>query len=139
MWGESFAFFTWGENAPVRGDSDTKLVFADLRTSCGYGAEEQGSLSCSLIVVLRKGALHKDRHETDDQVAVWRHKEYKLCAVFSTAAHVLSTLKTNPDINFLHKDKDKCAPWWDKPILEWNSKSGMLWLLCHLVCTLQFY
>ena len=52
MWGrESFAF-TWGNNAAVRGDSDTKLVLCDLRLSYGYGAEEQGGLSRSLIVVL---------------------------------------------------------------------------------------
>jgi hypothetical protein len=139
MWGpESFAF-TWGNNAAVRGDSDSKFVLADLRVSHGYGAEEQGGLSRSLIVVLRRGQLHKDRHDTDDQVAVWRHKEPKLCAVLSTALHVLSTLKADPDIHFHHHDKDKRAPWWDKPILQWKSKTGMSWCSSVVLsCKQQF-
>jgi hypothetical protein len=86
MWGpESFALTWWGNSAAVQGDSDSKFALADLGLSYGYGAEEQGGILCSLIVLLWKGQLHKDHHDTDDQVAVWRHKEHKLCVVFSTA------------------------------------------------------
>ena len=120
-WGPESFSFTWGNNAAVRGASDRKLLLSDLRLSFGYGAEEHGGLSRSLIVVLRKGPVHKDRHDKDEQVAVWRHKHYKLCSVFSTAAHVLSMLKSAGDtINFLHDKKDERAHWWDKPILPWN-------------------
>ena len=124
-WGHEAFSFTWGNNAGVRGASQLKLVLSDLRTSYGYGAEVDGKLSPSLIVVLRKGPVHKDRHDRDDQVAVWRHKEYKLCAVFSTAAHVLSMLKTDELMYFKHDNKDKRAIWWDKKIVNWNNVKGM--------------
>ena len=77
-----------------------------------------------LLLVLRKGPIHKDRHDKDDQVAVWRHKEYKLCSVFSTAAHILSALKQDNLINFLHQDKRKRASWWDKEIIDLSNKDG---------------
>jgi hypothetical protein len=121
------------------GDSDSKFVLADLQVSPGYGAEEQGGLSGSLIVVLWRGQLQIYCHDTDDQVAVVRHKEPKLCAILSTVLHVLSTLKADPDIHFHHHDKDKCAPWWDKPILQWKSQTGMSWCSSFvLACKQQF-
>jgi hypothetical protein len=123
-WGPQSFTFTWGNNAAIRGASNRKLVYADLRMSIGYGAEEQGKLSRALLVVLRKGPIHKDRHDKDDQVAVWRHKHYKLCTVFSTAAHILWSLKQDNTINFLHADKSKRAPWWDKVIIDVQNKDG---------------
>ena len=55
--------FMWGNNAAIQGASKQKLVYADLWMSLGYGVEEEGKLSCALLVVLRKGPIHKDRHE----------------------------------------------------------------------------
>ena len=124
-WAQEGFTFTWGNQAAIRGASNRKFVYADLRMSRGYGAEEEGGLSRALLLVLRKGPIHKDRHDKDDQVAVWRHKEYKLCSVFSTAAHILSALKCDNTINFLHDDpKTKRASWWDKEIIDLNSKDG---------------
>ena len=54
----------------------------------------------------------------DDQVAVWRHKEYKLCSIFSTATHILTALKSDNTVDFLHKDTCKHASWWDKEIID---------------------
>lgn len=123
-WGPTSFTFTWGNNAAIRGASNRKLVYADLRMSLGYGAEEEGKLSRALLVVLRKGPIHKDRHDKDDQVAVWRHKHYKVCTVFSTAAHILWSLKKDNTINFLHADKSKRASWWDKEIIDVQNKDG---------------
>ena len=123
-WGPTSFTFTWGNNAAIRGASNWTLVFADLRMSLGYGAEEEGKLSRALLVVLRKGPIHKDRHDKDDQVAIWRHKHYKVCTVFSTAAHILWSLKKDNAINFLHADKSKRASWWDKEIIDVQNKDG---------------
>ena len=123
-WAQEGFTFTWGNQAAIRGASNRKFVYADLRMSRGYGAEEEGGLSRALLVVLRKGPIHKDRHDKDDQVAVWRHKEYKLCSVFSTAAHILTCLKNDNTINFLHEDKNKRASWWDKEIIDLENKDG---------------
>jgi hypothetical protein len=74
---------------------------------------------------MRKGKVHKDRHETDKQVCCWRHKNYKLCSVFSTAAYVLWNLTQNPTINFLHENKkEERASWWDTPLIDWEAYNG---------------
>jgi hypothetical protein len=69
-----------------------------------HGAKEEGGLSQALLV-LCKGPIHKDRHDNDDQVAVWCYKEYNT-------------------VNFFHLDKCQCAPWWDKEIIDKNNKDG---------------
>ena len=123
-WAQEGFTFTWGHQAAIRGASNRKFVYADLRMSRGYSAEDDGPLSRALLLVLRKGPIHKDRHDKDDQVAVWRHKEYKLCSVFNTAAHILSSLKFDNNIGFLHEDKNIRAAWWDKEIIDLNNKDG---------------
>jgi hypothetical protein len=123
-WAQEGFTFTWGNQAAIRGASNQKFVYADLRISRGYGSEEDGVLSRALLLVLRKGPIHKDRHDKDDQVAVWRHKEYKLCSVFSTSAHILTALKSDNTVNFFHADKTKRASWWDKEIMDLNNKDG---------------
>ena len=127
------------------GATNRKLVHADLRMSLGYGAKEEGKLSCALLVVLQKGPIHKDRHGKDDQVAVGRHKNYKLCAIFSMAAHILWPVKKDSTINFLHSDKNKRASWWDKEIVDVQNSDGeyntIVW--CNIFrnsqLTLPFY
>jgi hypothetical protein len=83
-WAQEGFTFTWGNQAAIWGASNRKFVYADLQILRGYGSEEDGVLS-ALLLELHKGPIHKVRHDKkDDQVAVWCHKEYKLCSVFST-------------------------------------------------------
>ena len=123
-WGPAAFNFSWGMNAAVRGASNRSLKFADLNMSYGFGPEEAGPLSRALLLVMRKGGVHKDRHETDKQVCCWRHRDYNLCSVLSTLMHVLWTLSGDSDINFSHPDKAKRAPWWDTDLIIWDNLSG---------------
>ena len=104
-WGPASINFNWGQNGAVRGASNRKLKLSDLNISFGFGPEEFGPMSRAILVIMRKGKVHKDRHETDDQVCCWRHKYYELCAVFSTAMYVISRVKQIPDLNFLQPDR----------------------------------
>ena len=121
-WGEASVFFTWGLNAGVRGHSSRNVNLCDLNISSGYGAEKEGPLSRALLLILRKGDVHKDRKDTDQQVGCWRHKHYELCSVFATAAHVVWTL-ANSAVNFTHQNKNICATWWDMPLIDWGTYS----------------
>ena len=122
-WGSAAISFTWGFNAAVRGASNRKLRLSDLNYSLGYSYEEQGNLSGCLLVVLRKGTQNKDRFDKDKQVASWRHKNYLLCSVFSTAAYVLLTLALKP-VNFLREHSRRPAGWWSLPLIDWDQYSG---------------
>jgi hypothetical protein len=124
-WGPASVNFTWGQNGAVRGASNRNLTLCDLNLSYGFGPERNGPLSRALLLVMRKGKVHKDRHETDKQVCCWRHKNYKLCSVFSTAAYVIWNLTQNPTINFLHENKkEERASWWDTPLIDWEAYNG---------------
>ena len=122
-WGSLSMSYTWGINAGVRGASSRKLVLADLNLSKGFGPERKGPRSRVLMLVMRKGDLHKDNHSTDKQVAVWRHRDYLLCSTFNTALHVINTLRANDDIDFYHKNKKERAEWWDIPLIEYETLS----------------
>ena len=111
-WGEASVNFAWGQNGAVCGASNRKLKLSDLNISFGLGPGDSGPLARALLLVLRKGNIHKDRHETDDQVCAWRHKHYELCCVFSTAMYVVSSVNHNPSLSFLHRNRSQCAPWW---------------------------
>jgi len=123
-WGAASVNFTWGINGAVRGASNRKLVLSDLNLSHGFGPERFGPLARALLLVMRKGAVHKDRHETDKQVCSWRHKNYLLCSNFSTATYVLWCLTHNDTIEFLQANKRERAPWWDIPLIDWDEYSG---------------
>jgi hypothetical protein len=124
-WGPASVNFTWGTNGAVRGASNRKITYCDLNLSYGFGPEETGPLARGLLLILRKGTLHKDRHETDKQVCCWRHKNYKLCSVFSTAAYVLWNLRRHPDVNFYHEARrTERASWWDIPLIDWDQYNG---------------
>jgi hypothetical protein len=124
-WGPASVNFTWGQNGAVRGASNRKLTLCDLNLSYGFGPERDGPLGRALLLVMRKGKLHKDRHETDKQVCCWRHKQYKLCSVFSTAAYVIWNLTQRHDISFLHANKkNERASWWDIPLIDWDAYNG---------------
>ena len=128
-WGQASFSFTWGLNAGVRGASNRRMNYSDLNMSYGFAppcateARDDGNRA-ALILILRSGDRHKDRHDTDEQVAVWRHRRYKECSVFATAAHVLWSLSTNNTLNFKHLDKKKPAPWWEIPLLNWDDYNG---------------
>jgi hypothetical protein len=151
-WGPASVNWTWGMNAAIRGASQLLMTFCDLNISYGFGAERSGPLARALLLVLRKGEKHKDRHETDKQVCVWRHINYLLCSVFSTALYVIFSLTQNPDINFHHLDKSEAADWWGTPLIDWEEYSGKYtirlnrlffcctWLtLCYYCRGVEFY
>ena len=124
-WDTASVNFAWGYQAAVRGASNRKLTFSDMNLSFGLGAEKEGSLAWALLVVMRKGGIHKDRHDKDQQVCAWRHKQYVLCAVFATAARVIWTLCTRGDtIEFYQRDKRQRAEWWDIPLIDWEEYNG---------------
>ena len=88
-WGPCAVNMTWGNNGAIRGHSNRQLTYQDIKISHGYGAEDEGNLARSLILILRKGEVHKNRSDRDHQVSCWRHKNYLLCSVFSMAAYII--------------------------------------------------
>ena len=117
-WGPLALHFNYGQNGAIRGASNRNLKFCDLKYSNSF-VPEQGK--GALLVVIRKGKEHKDRHEQDKQVCYWRHSSYRLCSVFTTAAYVISRLlRHDEDINFFHVDKKERAPWWDTKLTDWD-------------------
>jgi hypothetical protein len=113
--------FNWGKNTGIRGASSRSCVYADLNLSLGFGPEREAPINRTILMVLRKGSLHKDNYSTDKQVGCQRHKEYLQCAIFSTAVCIIEQLRTDAAINFYHDDKDERATWWDTPLLEFET------------------
>lgn len=122
-WGPAGVNFCWGQNGAVRGASNRKLKLCDIRLSFGFGPEESGRHARAILLIMRRGNVHKDRHETDDQVCCWRHKHYVLCSVFATALYVISSVTLNPTLSFLHPNKKARAPWWEVPLIDWEEYS----------------
>ena len=122
-WADCSGAHTWGNNAMLRGDSTQKFVLAHLNLSCGFGPERSGPLSRTLLLVLRRGDIHKERRDTDQQVAVWRHRDYRLCSVLATSLAIINRFVKDDSISFLHEDKFKRAPWWDIPLVDWQNYS----------------
>ena len=124
-WANAAFNFSWGWNQGVRGASNRKLCLKDLNLSHGFGPEEEGDLSRALLLVLRPGDVHKDRHDTARQVCSWRHKNWKLCSVLATACAVISTLRDlGPSLNFKKPSKNQPAKWWDIPVIDWEDYNG---------------
>ena len=117
QWGPLAIHFLYGQNGAIRGASNHNLKYCDLKYSNGFVNEPGES---ALLVIIRKGKVHKDRHEQDKQVCYWRHKRYCLCSVFATAAYVVWNLARDFGIHFKHEDKKKRAPWWDTDLTDWN-------------------
>jgi hypothetical protein len=99
--------FNWGKNAGLRGASSRSMTFADMNLLYSFGPERDPPLNCTLLIVLRKGNIHKDNYSTDKQVGCQRHKDYIQCSILSTAMCVVSKLRTNNTINFFHDDRNK--------------------------------
>jgi hypothetical protein len=124
-WGPASVNFTWGQNGAIRGASNRKMGFCDLNLSHGFGPEMVGPLSRALLLVLRRGPVHEDHHDTDKQVCSWRQRDYRLCSVFATALYVIFQI-TRMTISFLHADKKERASWWDIPLIDWTLYNGKL-------------
>ena len=121
-WGSLSTSFSWGNNAAVRGASSRKMGYCDLNMSTGFGPfEDDEDLNRTLMLILRKGNLHKDHYTTDKQVGAYPHKYYLLCSVFNTSMHVINELRQDADINFLHQNKKERASWWDTPLVEFDT------------------
>jgi hypothetical protein len=117
----AFAYL-WGVNAAVRGSSSRKFVLCDLTVSYGFGPDEVAPFNRTLIMVLRKGLVHKDRHDLDREVGVQRHVDYRKCTVFATGALVLSKLfDYGEDVDFLHVNKKERCDWWDIKINNYST------------------
>ena len=122
-WGSLATSYTWGTQGGVRGDSNRKMVYADMNLSMGFGPETTGPRARTVLLVLRKGEIHKDCYSTDKQVGTWRNKHYILCATFNLALHVICQLGRDLEIDFLHEEKTDRAPWWDKPLIDYDDGS----------------
>ena len=107
--------FLWGINAGVRGSSSRAFKLCDLYASEGFGPDEDPPNNKTLMLILRKGKVHKDKHTTCRLVGVHRHRDYRLCTVFATALLVVNILRTDPTLNFKKSPKRR-ANWWDIPI-----------------------
>ena len=122
-WKECGISICWGNNAALRGASLRQFVLSDLNLSRGFGPEKSGPLARAMMFVLRRGDVHKERRDTDQQVCSWRHRDYRLCGVFSLALGLIYTLSNDNTINFYQPDKKKRADWWDIPLLNWDKWS----------------
>jgi hypothetical protein len=110
----SFSFL-WGINAGVRGSSSRAFNLCDLYVSDGYGPEDNPPRNKTLMLILRKGKVHKDKHTTCRLVGVHRHRDYRLCTVFATGLIVIEILRSNFGVQFI-KPHNNRALWWDIPI-----------------------
>ena len=70
-WADASVNFAYGHNGAIRGASNRKLSFSDLNISYAFGPEREGPLQRALMIVIRQGDCHKDRHESDQQVCFW--------------------------------------------------------------------
>ena len=107
--------FLWGINTGVRGSSSRAFCLSDLYISVGFGPESDPPCNKTLMLILRKGQTHKDKHITNRLVGVQRHRDFRMCSVFATAMLVITILCTNPTIDFF-KPPGKIPFWWDIPL-----------------------
>lgn len=118
--------YLWGTNAAVRGSSCRIFTMCDLNISTGFGPENLPPRNRTLLLILRRGRLHKDNHVTDRQVGVQRHKDFHLCTVFGTAALVLSKLRAlDTNLHFLKPMVPGRVEWWDIPLTRYTQYSQM--------------
>jgi hypothetical protein len=119
-WQDICVAHTWGNNAAARGASSRSFVACDLNLSRGFGPERTGPLGRAILLVLRKGDVHKERRDTDQQICTWRHRDYRLCSVFALSISLIHKVSRDNSINFYHADKYKRAKWWNIPVIDFN-------------------
>ena len=107
----SFSFL-WGINAGVHGSSSRSFTLSDLYISIGFGPEVSPPRNKTLMLILRKGNTHKDKHITNRLVGVQRHRDLRLCSVFATGMLVINILRTHPHVDF-YKPVGNRPYWWD--------------------------
>jgi Centromere DNA-binding protein complex CBF3 subunit, domain 2 len=113
--------YTWGRNAGVRGQSSRSFVLNDLNLSTGFGPETAAPRNRTLLLILRKGNIHKDRFTVDRQVGVYRHVDYRQCAVFATGLLLIRRLRyLNNTISFTKPRKNRPALWWGKSLTRFD-------------------
>ena len=128
--------YTWGRNAGVRGASSRKVTLCDLNLSYGFGPEEAAPRNRTLMMILRRGDMHKDRYTTDQQVGVYRHKDYRRCTVFATAALVIMKLRKLDKVDCSFKNKKPRPNWWDLSLNQYehyNTESSSMRQALHAV------
>jgi hypothetical protein len=137
-WESAAINFTWGHNNGVRGHSNRKCVLADLHMSENFVPEKDGPLGRCLLLVFRKGPIHKDNHVMDQQTGCWRHRNYLLCSVFATAMSLIARLAKS-NIHFKHENKRERAEWWDFPLIDWEEYSGKYYIHLHVLDTSRVF
>jgi hypothetical protein len=136
-WQNAIIAINLGHNIAIRGASTRQLTISDLRLSNGYGPGSNKSDDCrgerfdrTLLVILRKGQVHKDRFKTTKQVGFWRHKNWLLDPNFSIGLSLIYNLrKAGRSIEFtLRPEGGNLATtrphWWDRPLIEWTDGKG---------------
>lgn len=126
-WATASMALNWGQNAAVRGSSMRNMTLKDLRISDGFGPDgyvEGGEQSRALMLILRSGAVHKDRFTSVKQVCTWRHWDYLLCPNFSTALLLLWKLRHMGRRLKFQKARGGGRPkWWDEKLIDWTTYS----------------
>ena len=122
-WAAASVSFVYGHNGAVRGASNRSLVLSDLNLSYAFGPDRTSKHMCCLLVVIRKEDVHKDHHDNDRQVAFWRHRDYLLCSVFATAAHILTKLQ-RLELKFLQPNRRIRPNWMKIPFMDWDNYDG---------------
>jgi hypothetical protein len=117
--------YTWGRNAGVRGQSSRSFTLSDINLSTGFGPEPVAPRNRTLLLILRKGDIHKDRFDIDRQVGVYRHKDYKQCDVFATGLILLRNLRELEHRIKFHKPlANRPGLWWSHQITRFNKYSA---------------
>ena len=136
-WQNAIVAINLGHNVALRGASTRALTLSDLLMATGYGPGSDKShgdprFDRTLNIVLRKGAVHKDRFSSVKQVGCWRHRNYLLDPNFSIGLAVLYGLrKAGASVEFKERSAGgnlaTSRPlWWDLPLIEWSDRKGTL-------------
>ena len=114
--------WSWGICAFLRGASARVLKLSDIIDERAHAPKNE----TMLCAVLRKGPIHKDRHERHRVVGSWRHRNYLLCAQGHLAAAMLYRLTMKGEggrLSFDVRQHHAESPnfWRNVPIVEWDT------------------
>jgi hypothetical protein len=135
-WQNSTVAINLGHNVAIRGASTRNLTLCDLRLANGYGPGSNKAdgaadprFDRTLMIILRKGPIHKDRFKTTKQVGMWRHRQWLLDPNFSIALAVIYNLRREGSkIKFtLQTGGNTTRPaWWNHKLISWETLKGTL-------------
>lgn len=133
-WASAIVAVNLGHNVALRGASTRLLTLCDLRLATGYGPSSNKlngnpQFDRTLMIILRKGPVHKDRFKNVKQVGMWRHNKWLLDPNFSIALAVIHNLRTAGDaISFCVQQSPPTSTarplWWDRKLISWNTLKG---------------